>query len=240
MRELMEIVRTEGDRQGKITLEILRRGKRETVWITPESRPEKIAGVAPGGEGGEGWGWGTPGQGEPNDMLRFFEQRLGDGAAGRPGQPFQFRVFGPGTVFNAGPPMKLEHMPNGLSVSIQKQDDQPAQITVQRGEETWHVTGDDPGSLEQLPDDVRPFVEQLLAGNGPTRIPLPAMPNIEIPNVPNMPNALVPPAPIAPQAFDSDALRQRLEEMEQHLEQMQEQLEKQFGQSHKADNTATE
>jgi hypothetical protein len=66
------------------------------------------------------------------------------------------------------------------------------------------------------------------------------MPNVEIPNMPNMPNALVPPAPIAPQAFDSDALRQRLAEMEKHLERMQQQLEKQFGESHEKDTTDTQ
>jgi hypothetical protein len=224
MGDLMELVRTEGQRGGKITLEVLRHGKRETLWITPEARPEKVAGVEPGmpGEGGQGWGFGAPGPGQ-EDAFRFFEKRFGEAG---PGRPFQFRVFGPGTVLN-GRVMNLDQMPSGLSVSIQKQDNQPAQITVKRGDETWNIVGDDPGSLEQLPDDVRPFVEQLLAGSGPMRIPLPAMPNIEIPNMP------VPPvAPGAPGGFNAQELQQRLEAMEKHLEELQKQLEAQFGAAH--------
>jgi hypothetical protein len=227
MRDLMELVRTEGDKGGKITLEVLRRGKRETIWITPEARPEKVAGVEPGVVPGEGGlNFGAPGQ--EQDAFRFFDRRFGNGG---PGGPFQFRVFGPGTVLN-GRTMNLDQMPNGISVSIQKQDDGPAHITVKRGDETWNVVGDDPGSLEQLPEDLRPFVEQLLAGGGPMSIPLPAMPNLQVPNMPS--------PPMHHGAFNGEALQQRLEAMERHLEEMQQQLEKQFGELHEAEQAETE
>ena len=65
----------------------------------------------------------------------------------------------------ACPDFNLNQMPNGVSVSIQKQNDEPAHITVKRGNDTWDIVGDDPSSLAQLPDDVRPFVEQMLAGH---------------------------------------------------------------------------
>ena len=69
-------------------------------------------------------------------------------------------------------------MPNGVSVSIQKQNDEPAHITVKRGNDTWDIVGDDPSSLAQLPDDVRPFVEQLLAGGGRMQLQMPTMPGM--------------------------------------------------------------
>jgi hypothetical protein len=151
-----------------------------------------------------------PGQG--GDMRQFFEQRVPGGR----GQPFQFRMFGPGT-FLQNQQFNLEAMPSGVSVSIQKQGDQPAQITVQRGEEKWEIVGDDPASLQQLPDDLRPFVEQLLSG-GSMRIPMPAMPPMPEFNVP------VPP-PGAPGPFDEQALRQRLEAVEKQLQGLERQLE---------------
>ena len=57
-------------------------------------------------------------------------------------------------------------MPNGVSISIQKQNDKPTHITVQRGNDKWEITGDDPESLKKLPDDLRPFVERMLHGGG--------------------------------------------------------------------------
>ena len=209
LRGLMAIVETEGERGGKITLEVLRHGQRETLTITPEARPDKFSGVRADAtlRPGDGPGFGDfSGAGGSGAMQRFFQQH---------GGPFQFRAFGPGTVLQ-GRQMSLDQMPNGVSVSIQKQNDQPAQITVQRGNDTWNIVGDDPDSLEQLPKDVRPFVEQLLTGGGPMQIPLPAMPNVTVPNAP------MPPMPPMPRgAFDDDALQQRLHMMEQQLQQMQ-------------------
>jgi len=51
-----------------------------------------------------------------------------------------------------------------VSVSIQRNNDGPAQITVKQGDQTWQIEGDDEESLKQLPDDVRPFVQRMLNG----------------------------------------------------------------------------
>lgn len=198
MTELMELVRTAGEQGGAITLDVLRRGQHETITITPETRPEQVTGVEPKMMQGDGGVFA----GQPQDALRMFQQRFGHG------RPFQFRAFGPGTVLQ-GRTMGLDQMPNGVSVSIQKQNDEPAHITVQRGNDSWDIVGDDPASLEQLPKDVRPFVEQLLSGSGPMQMPLPAMPNVTIPNPP------------MPHVFDDGDLQQRLHKMEQQLQQMQ-------------------
>ena len=87
----------------------------------------------------------------------------------------EFRNFGPGVIVGGGG-QGVANMPNGVSISIQKQDDKPTHITVKRGDETWNVIGDDPESLKQLPEDLRPFVEQMLHGNGGMHI---HMPNFE-------------------------------------------------------------
>lgn len=214
--ELTALVKSAGEGGGKITLDVLRRGKHETISITPEARPESVAGEpdAMPGPGGAGWGFGGMGPGHhgPGGM----------------GGPMQFRMFGPGTVLSQQG-FNLSQMPNGVSVSIQKQNDEPAHITVQRGSDTWNIVGDDPSSLAQLPDDVRPFVERLLAGGGRMQLPLPAMPNMPMP--PGMPGATL------PQAFDGNMLQERLQKMEEHMQQMQQQMEQQFSQP-PADNPA--
>jgi serine protease Do len=200
MTDLMELVRSTGENGGTIALDVLRRGKHEAITITPETRPEQVTVSQPDMMQGD-----ATFAGPPQDAMRMFQQRFGRGG------PFQFRAFGPGTVLQ-GRTMSLDQMPNGVSVSIQKQNDEPAHITVRRGNDSWNIVGDDPASLDQLPKDVRPFVEQLLAGGGPMQIPLPAMPNVTVPN---------PPMPPMPHAFNDDALQQRLHNMEQQLQQMQ-------------------
>ena len=100
-------------------------------------------------------------------------------------------------------------MPNGVSISIQKQDGEPTKVTVNRGDESWEVSGDDPESLKALPEDLRPFVDRMIHGGGQGF-------NIEMPEFGNMPHR---------PGFDGERMRQRLEAMERRLEEMQ----KRFG-----------
>ncbi|MCC7475563.1 MAG: PDZ domain-containing protein [Pirellulales bacterium] len=196
MQDLVELVVAQGPKQGTIVLDILRHNKPETVNLAPEERPAN----APMPQGGP---W--PGRfGEdfgplPNEMMEQF--------GGRMPMPFQFRNFGDGTIVGRG--MGMAQMPNGVSVNIQKQDGKPTRITVQRGKESWEIVGDDPDSLKQLPDELRPFVEQLLHGGNP--------------------HAFVPkfdhPIPRGPM-MDEGPLRDRLERMERRLEELQERFGK--------------
>ena len=39
MNNLVEMVGTEGEKKGQITLDVIRHGERETVYVTPEERP---------------------------------------------------------------------------------------------------------------------------------------------------------------------------------------------------------
>jgi membrane-associated protease RseP (regulator of RpoE activity) len=197
MRDLVDLVRSEGEKKTQITLEVLRHGSRETVYVTPEERPAQVA-QSSGPDDGLDGGF----EGLPPGLQQFFGRGAVDGGA-----PFHFRHFGHGMIGGGG----MAGIPNGVSVSIQKQDGQPAHITVQRGEETWEVVGDDPKSLEQLPEDLRPFVAQLLdGGQGGFHVD---MPEIGPHGRPGRP------------VFDGEQLRERLEAMERRLEEMQQRLQ---------------
>lgn len=196
MTALVDLVRTEGPQDGQITLEVLRKGQRQSLTVKPEPRPADAAARVPGG--GEQGQFGQPAR--PNNFLQLFRDS-GDG-------PMWFRDFGPGVVVGQGG--GIANMPNGVSISIQKQNDQPARITVKRGGETWEVVGDDPESLNRLPEDLRPFVEQMLHGNTGRlnlRMPWPdgAAPQMDQP------------------IFNEGPLRQRLEELERQVQQLLEQ-----------------
>ncbi|MEX2092820.1 MAG: PDZ domain-containing protein [Pirellulales bacterium] len=217
--DLSTHVRIQGANGGTIALDVLRRGQHETIKLTPEARPDAAAAVEPDVLPGQGWGSGGMIRGG-SPAMPFFDHS---------GQPLQFRMFGPGTVISHQG-FGLSQMPNGVSVSIQKQNDEPAHITVKRGNDTWDIVGDEPSSLAQLPDDVRPFVEQLLAGGGPMQMPLPAMPNMPF----------LPTPPGIPDAPRDDALQQRLQKMEQQLQTMQLMLEHGIETPHVDDHAKTE
>jgi hypothetical protein len=197
MSDLVDLVSTEGEKKGQITLEVLRGGERETIYVTPEERPADAQASYRGlGEGGFEGGAGMPDG--VQDLLGHLQR---DGQS-----PFAFRNFGPGVI--VGQPGMM-NIPNGqVSVSIDKRQGQPTEITVKRGDETWKVVGDDPESLEQLPEDLRPFVERMLHGGSPLSFDL-QMPNMER---------------LERRGFGDDRLGERLEEMERRMEELQRRL----------------
>jgi membrane-associated protease RseP (regulator of RpoE activity) len=195
--ELIDLVDTEGEKEGQISLDILRRGERETVYITPENRPADAQLSQQGGFGG-GFGGGINDgfpEGFPREMRQLFGQLGDDGQ-----MPFNFRNFGPGVIIGG----QGINVPNGVSVSIQKEGGKPARITVRRGDETWEVVGDDPESLKKLPEELRPFVEQMLHGGSPFGAGF-QMPNVER----NF-----------GRGFGDDRLQDRLEQMERQINEL--------------------
>jgi hypothetical protein len=197
MSDLVELVRTEGEKQGQLTLEVLRKGQRQTITVKPEERPAQFAQAT--GELGQGDELlGAPGQipmlNQIPQWRRFFEG--GDGA------PMEFRQFGPGVIVG-GNGFGMANIPNGVSISVQKQNDQPARATVKRGNETWEVVAGDEESLQQLPDDLRPFVERMLHGGD----------GIDFNMERRMPPMNMP-------GFDEPALRKRLEAMEKQIQKL--------------------
>jgi membrane-associated protease RseP (regulator of RpoE activity) len=203
MRDLANLVTSEGEQGGKISMEVLRRGQRETIVVTPEERPENVALSPPEGTGA---GWGMPGQ--PGDFQQFFNQHLPSG------QPFAFRSFGPGMQLNF-PGAGTAGMPNGVSVSVSKENDQPAKVTVKRGEDTWEFNGDDPEALKQLPEDLRPFVSQFLGQNvlgGHATGTF--VPNVTIPQLPELQN-------LGP---DLERMQQQLQQMEKQMQDLSQRM----------------
>jgi hypothetical protein len=139
-----------------IALKIIRLAKEESVEVTPEERPADLALSLPADGGIEQrLNLGGP-MGDVEALLRQFQQ--GGGPAG-------MRVFGPGMI--GGQALNLNQMPSGVSVSVARQGDGPAEITVKKGDETWTLKSDDEEAIKKLPEDVRPFVEQMLDGSQP-------------------------------------------------------------------------
>jgi hypothetical protein len=191
MKELVGMVASEGEKKGQIKLDILRHNKHETVSITPEDRPANAPMPQPNLNFGDNT-FNFQG-GDPNQLRDLFKQFGGE-------FPPQFRNFGNGVIVGGG-------VPNGVSISVQKQDGQPTQVTVKRGEETWTVSGDDTESLKQVPEDLRPMVERILRGNTGMQFNFP----------PNFEQRLG-------ERFNDGGLRERLEQMEKRMEEMQKRL----------------
>jgi membrane-associated protease RseP (regulator of RpoE activity) len=211
MHDLVDLVLAEGPKKGQITLDIMRHNKRETVYITPEERPAnaqvpQVDFNNGGGNGGFAFQGGDPGQ--IGELLKQFGGNM----------PMEFRNFGNGVIVGGGG--GAANMPNGVSITVKKENGKPAQITVKRGEETWNVVGDDPESLKQLPEDLRPSVEQMVHGNG-MKI---HMPNFE--------------QRLEGQGFSDGRLNERLERMEQRLEELQKRLGENHPAAEKSDNHA--
>lgn len=119
--QLSEHVGEQGERKGRLAVEIIREGLPKTVFVTPAERPIEETREFPI------WGRGF-------DNDRFgghgnFEQRI---------------------------------LADGIAISIQQSGDRPPKISVQRGNESWEIEGDDPEALAELPDDIRKEVEAIL------------------------------------------------------------------------------
>jgi membrane-associated protease RseP (regulator of RpoE activity) len=192
MTQLVDIVIAEGEKKAQITLDIVRHGERETVYVTPEERPANAQLSQEGSGIGGGFGGELP-EGFPRDLFGQLQ--------GRGQMPFNFRNFGPGVIVGGG---GIANVPNGVSVSVHKEDGQPARITVKRGDETWEVVGDDAESLKKLPEDLRPFVEQMLHGGSPLGGGF-QMPNIERQ---------------FGRGFGDERLQDRLEQMERQINEL--------------------
>jgi hypothetical protein len=205
MKDLIDLVMSEGAKKGQITLDVLRHNKHETVNLKPEDRPVD-AEMQPGDEGRSGFGIGQSGPMMPGDPFGALQ------GMPRPNGPmqFNFRNFGPGVIVGGDP---FAGLPNGVSISVEKKNDQPAHITVQRGDDKWDITGDGPEALKKLPDDLRPTVDRMLHGGGGMGGAIGGIGNFRMPNFP----------PQGP-GMDSNRMFEQLQRMEKRLDEMQRRL----------------
>lgn len=155
LKDLKTLVETtEAAQEKALTLTFIRKGARQTVEVTPAKRPDQPPASADSSdkETADEWKllqdslrrrWRTPSVTEPGD-------RAAEGT--------RMLFLMPGLVL----PDQQTDFPKGLEVTITKKGEEPAKVTVKRGEEQWEV---DAKSLDKLPDDVRPHVERMLGGN---------------------------------------------------------------------------
>jgi len=149
--EMVDAVDENKDQAAKLT--IVRQGKTQQLEITPAKRPETE--------------WLEEQAVPQYDQLRDqINKALRDLEAGGDG-PKRFRLAPPRAWVVPGRKIPKLGFPKDLRVTITKRGDDPAKLTVSRGEKTWEVTED---KLDELPDDVRPHVERMLghgaAGHG--------------------------------------------------------------------------
>jgi len=143
MQRLQSQIRA--SKEKSLELKIVRLGKQEKISLVPQVLPERHSQA----DRPPGRLRGRPLEGDAIQQL--LEQ-------------FGARNLGPGTAFRGGQRFNFNQLPNGVSVSIQRNNNGPAQITVKQGDKTWQLEGDDEGALQQLPDELRPHVERMLTG----------------------------------------------------------------------------
>ncbi len=134
--DLVKVIRDAGKHE--LTIELIQAGKPKTISVTPTDR--KIT--------------DSP---APIAHYKQFIEELNRRLEIRGYRPTQFKWVRPGIVSNNA---IAESLPRGLSVNINKSNNEPAQIVVRRAGKEWKVTED---SLEKLPDDIRPHVARMLA-----------------------------------------------------------------------------
>ena len=127
-----------------VSVQIIRKGKRQTLKVTPAERPKDATDVFPGG---------LPGGGElPRGVLEILKKHgLGRGAN------IKARFFGPGVAFPKGgvPGAGI----GSVQLRIEKTNDGKAKITITKDGKTYTTTED---KLNTLPKDIRPIVERAL------------------------------------------------------------------------------
>jgi hypothetical protein len=156
-----------------IELTWLHKGDSVTRSITPAERPKEMAWNPPTSPTGPGWSPYVDA-----DQLREWIEKMKQGQVQN--EPLQFRFFGPGITLDKD----AKEFSGKLSISISKENDGPARIKVQRGDDTWELTED---NLNELPEDIRGNVQSLLGkGRQGPQFVVPSMPGV--PGVPEIPS----------------------------------------------------
>ena len=193
-RDLMKAV--DAAKEGKLSLELLHQGKRQTMEISPAKRPEDARRNVPP----------LPGDAEWQAAQKWMEQmQPGEKKEGQP--PIVLRFFHPGAIVS-GEAMLQSPLPAELSIVISKEGDQLTKIAVKRGKDKWEVTEKE---LDKLPADIRPHVERMLGRGGVAGI-MGGTLNVG------------PGGPLPPGAVDG-SLRKQVEEMNRRMEQLLKQME---------------
>ena len=206
-----------------IELKYIRLAKEETVSITPEERPAHLAAAMP--QNADVFGGAMPGMqmGQMGDVQKMLEQMQQQGAG--------FRVFGPGMVMN-GVQAGAMQIPGGVRLSVTREGNGPASITISKGDQTWTVKTDDAEAIKNLPNDIRPLVEQAASGQMLGGGGLPNLPNLG--DLPRLPRQL---GRVHQFGIGGDDANQQLQDRMEQLEKQIEQLQKQVSGDHSHEGT---
>jgi hypothetical protein len=206
--DLIEAVGAAKDKE--LSLELIRGGKRMEIKVVPAKQPEQAPPDATPHEALKKWleGLHRPGAKFDEATKRALEQYLDQLKSGEAWKgPMQWRFFGPGAILPPGA-WPGAPLPGDMSISISKQGDQPAKITVKQGDQKWEVTEEE---LDKLPEKIRPHVERMLGRVvGADRF-------FRFDFVPDWERAL----PSPPEG----RLEKRLEEMNKRIEQLRKSIE---------------
>lgn len=155
---------------------------------------------------------------------RYFKwQRQGDGG------PFYMRFLGPAFEM---PHAIGQEFPYDLKIEVEKDGSKPAEITVKKGDKTWEISEEE---LDQLPPDVRPFVQRFTGWDFTKR--LPRLKGLEKEPAFDM-LFRVPPAPRSVWRSNDfeHQLEKRLDELNRRLDQMYHELRQLRGRQEDADD----
>ncbi len=222
---LQKAVGENKDGEAKVTL--LRAGKQKAVTVKPEVRPADVGAPDPHRPGD----WG-----QISEMLKKLERgELGE-------DPLRMFFVRPGVVVPkelkqqrielfTSPP-GAAHLPKGTRVTVTRENDAPAKITVEKDGQKWEVTE---AELDKLPADLRPAVKGMLGGGrvfvfGQSPVVVPG----ERPAAPGASKAPKAEADTKPEDKPAgaeqnlDKVREKLEEMNRQLRENEKRLQKQM------------
>ncbi|MBN1910694.1 MAG: PDZ domain-containing protein [Pirellulales bacterium] len=201
------------NKEQEMTLSLIRRGKPQTLKVTPAKRPDQEPELAH----------------NPRKLLQQMPV---------PGRDYTLRLIQPqtGVILPKGAPMHLP-LPGNMTIAITKQGNEPATIKIKRDDQEWNVTEKD---LDTLPKDIQEYVRRMLDGPAlghgmvvpdlnfvPGGIPMPPVPGQVSP-----PKIRVRKIPL--EELDraiNERMKQQFEEMDKRMERIQKMMD-QFQQQH--------
>jgi len=231
--DLVGVVKRSEGKSIKITL--MRGGKKLTVDVTPEKRPEIHRAPAIGG--------GPIGKIDPNSpdwkRVQAWMKRMGQPMGAPAPIQGQAQRMHPGIIVPPRMPampltpaqpgaqpqmqssMQMSVDQDGVQITIQRTNDKPADITVKKDDKTWQVTEE---TIDTLPEDIQKKVKPLLKKADPARVNVRVAPmGAMIPGMNFQWQGQRPGIQVAPKQGDDDG---QVEQMQQQIQQMQQQLQK--------------
>ena len=150
------------------------------------------------------------------------------------GQPnAKFRFFGPGQVVPQQLRIRMNQpiLPENMTIRVEKKDNEPAKIHIEKDGKSWDVTED---SLDKLPEDLQPVARQYLANNGPGQIIIGDQ-NVPFIQMQEMMKNVAPPIPPVgpngqPMLPDVDMMQKQMQRDIQQMREMMQKLHQQMQQ----------